>query len=71
MSKPIPLTLAELTAIVFPNGVPPPDPRPILVRWEDMPLTYCGEDGLDWERVKNLYTSKQEDDDEREHADEA
>ena len=27
MSKPIPLTLAELTAIVFPNGVPPPDPK--------------------------------------------
>lgn len=41
----------------------PIDPRPILVRWDDMPLSYVGPDGLDWERVKDFYTSRQEDDD--------
>lgn len=60
MSKWQPLPLGELARVVYPNGTPPVDPRPILVEWRDMPLTYCGPKGLDWERLVSVYTSKPE-----------
>lgn len=66
------MTIAELVALTrrledeglitrFADSTRTVDPRPILVRWEDMPLSYVGPDGLDWERVKDIYTSKPDD----------
>lgn len=70
--KPLPLSeLLEMNLRLEAQGLLLPiehthdkiDPRPILVDWKDMPLSFVGPNGLDWERVKDIYTSKQEDDD--------